>query len=84
MRIAYRSHSNLLSSVVHILQTLDIFFFFFNFLKFIYFERARESEPVEGGAGGGAEREEDTGSQAGSVLTAEILTWGSDSQTGRS
>ena len=52
------------------------FTIFKKFLKFIYFERARD--------GGGAEREEDRESEAGSVLTAESPMRGSNLQTVRS
>ena len=47
---------------------------------FIYI-REREGERMRGG---GAEREEDRGSEAGSVLTAESLMRGSNPRTMRS
>ena len=40
--------------------------------KFIYFEREREKERMNGGRG---EKKGDRGSKAGSVLTAESSTW---------
>ena len=45
------------------------------------FERRRKSMHVNRGE---AEREGDRGSEAGSVLTAESLMWGLNSQTVRS
>ena len=50
------------------------FIYFFKFV-FIYFERDRDST-----SGGGAEREGDRESQAGSALSAWSPLWGSNSQ----
>ena len=58
---------------------LFIYWVKFKKIMFIYFERERQSM-----SWGGAEREEDRGSEAGSVLTAESPRWGSNSQTVRS
>ena len=46
------------------------------FFKFIYFEKEKETA-----SGGGAERDGDRGSEAGSMLTEESPMWGSNSQT---
>ena len=46
------------------------------FIFYFFWERRRESASE-----GGAEREGDRGSEAGSVLTAESLTWGLNSWT---
>ena len=51
-------------------------FFFFKVYSFI-FERDREREKLC--AGGGAEREGERQSEAGSALTAQSLTWGLNS-----
>ena len=48
---------------------------FIDFFKFIYFERERERQNM-----GGAERKGERKSQAGSALSAQSPTWGSNPQ----
>ena len=61
----------------------NVLFFlnFFSFFNVYLFLRQRERQSVSGGE---AEREGDTESEAGSELSAQNPTWGSNSQTSRS
>ena len=75
-----------ISATVHMVKaTISLDYYENCFLKSFFltslfiFERQRE-----GVSRGGAEREADTESKAGSKLSAQNLTWGSNPQTARS
>ena len=69
-------------SIYQWVKFVDTFFFFFlSIYLFIYFERERERERE---SRGGAERKGERESQAGSMLSAWSLTWGSIPQIVRS
>ena len=73
---AYASQEN------HMLKM--VFVFFLQKIFKCLFLREREREKQSMSRGGGAEQEGDTGSEAGSRLTAQSPTRGSNSQTTRS